>query len=90
MLNGFVDKINKQRRIRPSSYLEQFATTPEGLIELEDINRRSSNTFEQVTNLLQESGEEIYFNYSRRNDLPVKIPLHILKITYRLAKFLLK
>lgn len=90
MLNGFVDKINKQRRMRPSSYIEQFATTPEGLVELEDINRRSSSTFEQVMNLLKERGEEIFFSYSRRNDLPVKIPLHILKITYKFAKFILK
>jgi predicted transcriptional regulator len=90
MLNGFVDKINKQRRMRPFSYIEQFATTPEGLVELEDINRRSSNTFEQVMNLLKERGEEIFFSYTRRNDLPVKIPLHILKITYKFAKFLLK
>ena len=61
MLNGFVDKINKQRRMRPSSYIEQFATTPEGLVELEVINRRSSNDFEKVMNLLKERGEEIFF-----------------------------
>ena len=46
--------------MRPSSYVKKpFATTTEGLVELEVINRRSSNDFEQVMNLLKERGEEI-------------------------------
>lgn len=79
MAKDYIERILIKGRIRRYPYTEEFAITQEGLVALEELTRRNS-----PWNLLTESiRQESY-------ELPLKMTMGAVRITYKLAKFILK
>ena len=79
MTKGYIGRILSKGRIRRYSYTEKFAITQEGLSILEEFTRRNS-PWNQLTELLRQESYE----------LPLKMTIGVVRIAYRLAKFVLK
>jgi DNA-binding MarR family transcriptional regulator len=76
---SYIERTVSKGRIRRHSYTEKFAITQEGLTMLEELTRRNS-PWNQLTDLLRQESYE----------LPLKMTIGAVRISYRLAKFVLK
>jgi predicted transcriptional regulator len=79
MSKSYIERTVSKGRIGRNSYTEKFAITQEGLTMLEEFTRRNS-PWNQLTELLRQESYE----------LPLKMTIGAVRITYRLAKFVLK
>lgn len=79
MSKSYIERTVSKARLRRYSYTEKFAITQEGLSMLEEFARRSSPR-NQLTEILRKESYE----------LPLKMTLNVVRIAYRLAKFVLK
>ncbi|MGC1932147.1 MAG: hypothetical protein WA667_24505 [Candidatus Nitrosopolaris sp.] len=79
MSKNYIERTVSKTRIRRYSYTEKFGITQEGLSMLEEFTRRNS-PWNQLTDFLRQESDE----------LPLKMTITAVRMTYRLAKFVLK
>ena len=78
MSKNYIERTVNRARIRRYSYTEKFGITQEGLFILEKARRNSP--WNQLTDFLREESDE----------LPLKMTITAVTMTYKLAKFVLK
>ena len=87
MLRGYVQRVRKRRMYFSSR--EYFSATLDGLTALEASRRNNTGFWNQLISMVKDESEKMMLEFSSKS-LSLRLTFRILRVTYGLAKSIIK